>query len=286
MIHFPHKHFSTLPSGARSIGQVQHFWVEPERSFWRRKSLFLLQLKWEVRSTSTSTYIANAMLKNNIVGRINNYPGPFKYFWSFQFFLGPAINFQTSVGQSSQISTAVFYQNSSWSFWHTDAHTKQCFLCSFFFFRFLVIAIGNWGRCYWWYVFVRTCASRSTQHAEIIQHMLENLALIALHKLCNTCSKKRHNIKGENGREGKSETASQGWLKKGNNKKIRYKTMWKRNKEGWNWKGCLRRNCVAVWPNLAEPSWVSRSQIYLLTALIIGCPHLHHQYHCHDHEHH
>ena len=142
----------------------------------------------------------------------------------------------------------------------TQMHTQSnASYVLFFFFRFLVIAIGNWGRCYWWYVFVRTCASRSTQHAEIIQHMLENLALIALHKLCNTCSKKRHKRKDENGREGKSETASQGWLKKGNNKKIRYKTMWKRNKEGWNWKGCLRRNCVAVWPNLAV-AWVRLSQ--------------------------
>ena len=244
------QHSSTLPSGSRSIGQVQHFWVEPERSFWRRKSLFLLQLKWEVRSTSTSTYIANAMLKNNIVGRINNYPGPFKYFWSFQFFLGPAINFQTSVGQSSQISTAVFYQNSSWSFWHTDAHTKQCFLCSFFLLQISCDYIWQLRQvllvvCVCTYVciaFDATCWNHSTyagkssndRIAQIVQHMLKEKA--------------QH--------------------------------------EGWKWKGCLRRNCVAVWPNLAEPSWVSRSQIYLLTALIIGCPHLHHQYHCHDHEHH
>ena len=202
------QHSSTLPSGSRSIGQVQHFWVEPERSFWRRKSLFLLQLKWEVRSTSTSTYIANAMLKNNIVGRINNYPGPFKYFWSFQFFWALQLIFKRVLDRALRYPQLSFIKTPVEAF-DTQMHThSNASYVLFFFFRSLVITFGNWGRCYWWYVFVRTCASRSTQHAEIIQHMLENLAMIALHKLCNTCSKKRHNMKGENGRGACVETAS------------------------------------------------------------------------------
>ena len=122
----------------------------------------------------------------------SNIFGPFNYCWSFQLFLGPAINFQTSVGQSSQISTAVFYQNSSWSFWHTDAHTKQCFLCSFFLLQISCDYIWQLRQvllvvCVCTYVciaFDATCWNHSTyagkssndRIAQIVQHMLKEKA--------------------------------------------------------------------------------------------------------------
>ena len=128
--------------------------------------------------------------------------GPFNFFWALQLIFKRVLDRALRYPQLSFIKTPV-------EAFDTQMHTQSnASYVLFFFFRSLVIAIGNWGRCYWWYVFVRTCASRSTQHAEIIQHMLENLAMIALHKLCNTCSKKRHNMKGENGRGVCVETAS------------------------------------------------------------------------------